>query len=52
LDEWHSGWLEPTMAKIDLLSLSWEAAISWVEGSDSAAGAALADFYQQCLDVN
>jgi hypothetical protein len=52
LDEWHSLWFEPTMAEIDLLSLSWEAAVSWVGDSDGAAGAALADFYQRCLDFN
>jgi hypothetical protein len=52
LDEWHSRWFEPTMAEIDLLSLSWEAAISWLGDSDGAAGAALADFYQRCLDFN
>jgi hypothetical protein len=52
LDEWYSRWFEPTMAEIDLLSLSWEAAISWVEDSDSATGTAVIDFYQRCLDVN
>jgi hypothetical protein len=52
LDEWHSRWFEPTMNEIDLLSLSWEAAISWVRDSDGAAGATLADFYQRCLDFN
>jgi hypothetical protein len=40
------------MTEIDLLSLSWEAAISWLGDSDGAAGATLADFYQRCLDVN
>jgi hypothetical protein len=52
LDEWYSRWFEPTMAEIDLLSLSWEAAISWLGDSDGAAGAALADFYRRCLDFN
>jgi hypothetical protein len=52
LDEWHSRWFEPTMTEIYLVSISWEAAISWVRDSDGAAGAALADFYQRCLDFN
>jgi hypothetical protein len=40
------------MTEIYLVSISWEAAISWVRDSDGAAGAALADFYQRCLDFN
>ena len=47
--DWHEQWFEPALAEIDLLSLSWEAAISWVGDSDEAAAALLTDFYDQCI---
>ena len=39
-------------AEIDLVSLSWEAAISWVGDSDEAAASLLTDFYGPCMGFN
>ena len=47
--DWHEQWFEPALAEIDLVSLSWETAISWVGDSDEDAAALLTDFYDQCI---
>jgi hypothetical protein len=50
LKDWHTEYFEPTMARIRLLSLSWESAIEWVCETRPEVEVQLAGFYGLCLE--
>lgn len=52
LDGWYTDHFEPTMDRIRLLSLSWEAAIEWIRETKPTTVEKLYEFYQLCLEYN
>jgi hypothetical protein len=52
LDEWFTKHFEPTMTRIQLLSLSWESAIEWVCEKKPEVKEQFVNFYRRCLEFN
>jgi hypothetical protein len=50
--EQHYDWFMPTLDRIDLAALSWEAIISEIAEKDSSEGRLLEDFYVCCMEFN
>ncbi|MBA3534124.1 MAG: hypothetical protein H0T73_19560 [Ardenticatenales bacterium] len=48
-DIWFEEWFEPTLEKIAIQTLSWEAYISLVKQNDPQAGSDFGKFYELCL---
>ncbi len=49
LDDWFGYHFEPTLANIDIHSLSWETAIKWISDHNQDIGNDLTYFYELCL---
>ncbi len=49
LDTWYQEWFEPTLEKISLQVISWEATIDWLSQQVPKIHQPLYSFYQHCL---
>jgi hypothetical protein len=52
LDAWFNDWFLPTLERIDLVALSWEALIATIAQWNPRGGEALNRFYELCLQYN
>jgi hypothetical protein len=52
LDTWFEKWVQPTLERISLHSVSWEQAIDELVQENSEAAAELSMFYELCLEYN
>jgi len=51
-DAWFHDWFEPTLARIDVRSLSWEDVIEVIAFHDAESGQLIDAFYGKCLRFN
>jgi hypothetical protein len=52
LDEWFNDWFIPTLEKIEIRSISWEAVLDTINKEDSEIGGSLFEYYSLCLRFN
>jgi hypothetical protein len=52
LDEWFKEWFIPTLEKIEIRSISWEAVLDTINKEDSEIGGSLFEYYSLCLRFN
>jgi hypothetical protein len=50
--KWFDEWFSPTLEKIDINLLDWEAIVAFVQAKDESFGSKLAEFYDHCLQFN
>ncbi len=51
-DEWFKDSFLPTLERIDIDTIAWEDIVSEITGQDATYGAALLEFYRECLRFN
>jgi hypothetical protein len=51
-DDWFYNWATPTLEAVNLHTVSWESAIEAISRERPGEGAALDEFYQECLRFN
>lgn len=50
--EWFDSWFLPTLQKIEIAAVSWEALLEMINRVDPIFGEELSSFYQRCLRFN
>ena len=51
-DQWLRRWFLPTLEQIQVIGMSWEDVIDFINRKDPAAARQLRSFYQICLQHN
>ena len=51
-DDWFNEWFIPTLEKIEIRSISWEAVLDIVRNKDSKTDDTLREYYSHCLKFN
>jgi hypothetical protein len=51
-DDWFRNWFKPTMERIEIRPISWEAILNLIIEKDSRTGKSLEHYYAQCLVFN
>jgi hypothetical protein len=51
-DQWLRRWFLPTLEQIQVVGMSWEEVIAFIDRKDPAAAKKLRSFYQACLQHN
>ncbi len=51
-DEWFKDCFLPALERIDIDTIAWEDIVSEIAGQDATYGAALLEFYRECLRFN
>lgn len=51
-DQWLRRWFLPTLEQIQVVGMSWEEVIAFIDRKDPAAAKKLRSFYQVCLQHN
>lgn len=52
LDNWYHAHFEPLLDCLQLVLLSWEEAIAWINQENTDVAASLSEFYNRCLEFN
>jgi len=51
-DDWFKDWFKPTLERIDIRSISWEAILDIICEREAKTGDALKKYYSHCLTFN